>query len=122
MFWKRFEGLCALKGMKPNSEKARTEIGISSGIITSWKNGTIPNGETLIKLSTFFECSVDYLLGLSDNSKIISEKKLSSELSEDKQRLLDMYDLLTEREQGEILGELKSLTRNRAEVKNAETA
>lgn len=48
------------------------------------------------------------------------KKKISPELSEDKQRLLVMYDLLTDMEKGEVLGELKVLTRDRSESKNAE--
>lgn len=120
MFWERFYNLCLSVGSKPNP--IGKQIDISSATITQWKQGTTPAGDNLIKIANYFKCSVDYLLGLSDNPKPVSEKNLSYELSEDKQRLIAMYDLLTEREQGEILGELKSLTQGRAEAKNAETA
>ena len=48
--------------------------------------------------------------------------EVSPELSEDKQRLIYMYDLLNDMEKGEILGELKEKTKERIEAKNAETA
>lgn len=68
MFWQKFEKLCAVKGSKPNPVAA--EIGIGSATLTKWKNGTIPNGETLIKVAKYFNVSVDYLLGLEDDTSI----------------------------------------------------
>ena len=62
MFWERFYGLCTRKGIKPNP--IAKELGVSTGIISKWKNEkTLPNGETLIKIANYFNCSVDYLLG-----------------------------------------------------------
>ncbi len=61
MFWDRFYNLCLKHGTKPNP--LGKEISISSGIITKWKNeNTLPNGETLIKIADYFDCSIDYLL------------------------------------------------------------
>jgi len=69
MFWKRFYELCISKNTKPNP--VAKDIGISSGVITKWKNGTtIPNGETLIKIADYLDCSVDYLLGRTDNPEV----------------------------------------------------
>lgn len=48
------------------------ELDISTGSISRWKNGVIPNGETLIKLSKRLNCSVDYLLSI-DNPEIQKE-------------------------------------------------
>lgn len=42
----------------------------------------------------------------------LEEQSTQSRLSKDKQRLLEMYDKLTDMEKGEILGELKTLTRD----------
>ncbi len=61
MFWDRFYELCTKLNTKPNP--LAKEIGISSGVLNKWKNGTIPNGETLCKIANYFNCSVDYLLG-----------------------------------------------------------
>lgn len=64
MFWERFYQMCLNFGIKPNP--LGKQIGISSGVITKWKNGAIPSGETLIKIADYFDCSVDYLLGRTD--------------------------------------------------------
>lgn len=65
LFWKRFLGLCEARNLKPN--RVAIEIGVASGTLSKWKIGkTFPNGETLIKISEYFECSIDYLLGLSN--------------------------------------------------------
>lgn len=61
MFWERFVLECEKKGLKPNP--AAKEMGISSGSITKWRNGTIPQGSTLDKIASYFGVSTDYLLG-----------------------------------------------------------
>ena len=71
MFWKRFYNLCLRCGKRPNP--IGKEIGLSSGIISKWKNGGIPNGETLMKLARYFNVSTDYLLGLSPYIQINGE-------------------------------------------------
>ena len=65
MFWERFYKLCEKAGVKPNP--LGKNLGISSGVITKWKNGGTPNGETLTKIADYLDCSVDYLLGRTDN-------------------------------------------------------
>lgn len=77
LFWERFTSLCNLKGLKPNP--VATEIGIASGTLSKWKEGkTFPNGETLIKISKYFDCSIDYLLGIS-NVKYSAKNEISEE-------------------------------------------
>ena len=71
MFWERFYNLCLRCGKKPNP--VGKEVGLSSGIISKWKNGGIPNGETLMKLAKYFDVSTDYLLGLSPYIQIDGE-------------------------------------------------
>ena len=71
MFWERFYSLCLRNGKRPNP--VGKEIGLSSGIISKWKNGGIPNGETLMKLARYFNVSTDYLLGLSPYVQINGE-------------------------------------------------
>lgn len=64
-FFERLYLLCENKGIKPNT--VAKAIGVSTAIATKWKNGTIPNGETLTKIADYLDCSVDYLLGRTDN-------------------------------------------------------
>ena len=60
-FWNQFYPQCRNMDLRPTA--LGSKLNISSGTINNWKNGTIPNGETLMKLADFFDVSVDYLLG-----------------------------------------------------------
>ena len=61
VFWEIFIKLCADNNTKPNPVAAK--LGISSGAVTKWKNGVVPNSVTLHKIADFFGVSVEYLLG-----------------------------------------------------------
>lgn len=39
---------------------------MSSGNMNKWKNGVVPKGNTLSKLADYFNVSVDYLIGKTD--------------------------------------------------------
>ena len=55
LFWERFYRLAK-------------ELGISSGAVTRWKNAEDPpSGKTLMLLADKLDCSVDYLLGRTDD-------------------------------------------------------
>lgn len=105
-FWDRFFKKCVEKGIKPNP--LAKELGVSSATVTKWKNGTIPNGETLIKLADKLECSIDYLLCRVNSSNVFYS--VENSLSTDKTELLSIFDSLTELQQGEIIGRAKQLT------------
>lgn len=64
MFWENFIKLCTENNTKPNPVAAK--LGISSGSVTNWKNGTMPNSATLMKIANYFNVSPDYLLGRTD--------------------------------------------------------
>lgn len=70
MFWNVFYQLCEEKNTKPNA--VAKVIGVSSATCTKWKNGAIPNGETLLKLADHLGVSVDYLLGRTDEPQKIN--------------------------------------------------
>lgn len=61
MFWNQFYDLCEKNKTKPLNVVKVLKIGVGS--ITSWKNGTTPNGETLLKIADYFNVSIDYLMG-----------------------------------------------------------
>lgn len=62
MFYDIFSKLCQERGIKPS--KAADECGINKSNVSNWKNnGYIPRGDALKKLATYFNVSVDYLLG-----------------------------------------------------------
>lgn len=60
-FFTRFHDLCRQQGTSPNA--VGKLLGIPSGSITAWKQGTAPRPATLHKLAAHFGVSVDYLLG-----------------------------------------------------------
>lgn len=68
MFWERLYGMCEQKGCKPNT--IAKAVGLSTATATKWKNGAIPNGEALSKIADYLDCSVDYLLGRTDNPDV----------------------------------------------------
>lgn len=73
-FWEIFSKLCVQVGKRPNP--VVKEIGVSSAAIANWKAGSIPNGETLMKIADYFNVSVDYLLGRTDESvKVIDSNE-----------------------------------------------
>ncbi len=64
MFYERLKLLCKEKGIKLTN--LIQELGMSSGNMNKWKNGVIPKGNTLSKLADYFNVSVDYLIGKTD--------------------------------------------------------
>ena len=63
VFYDRFVGLCKERGVSPSA--VMVSIGLNKSNATFWKNGSIPKGDTLQKLSDYFGVSVDYLLDIS---------------------------------------------------------
>ena len=78
MFWDNFIRLCQKSNTSPNG--VAKKLAISSGSITSWKQGRVPHYNTLLKIADYFGVSVDYLL--ADESKKSPDSPLISELSE----------------------------------------
>lgn len=60
--------MCNARKIKPNT--VAKAVGLSNAVATGWKNGSIPGGEALIKIADYFDCSVDYLLGRTDEVEI----------------------------------------------------
>lgn len=68
MFWERLIIMCDKHNCKPNT--IAKAIGLSTAVATKWKNGTLPNGESLIKIADYLDCSIDYLLGRTEAMEI----------------------------------------------------
>lgn len=63
-----------LKELRERSGLKRTQcerkIGYNADTFWRWETGkVIPNGKALVDLATFFDVSVDYLLGLTDREE-----------------------------------------------------
>jgi len=63
-FFDRFKLLASQAGTTVNA--AAKELGISSGSVTSWKNGTEPGSSAVSKIADHFNVTTDYLLGKTD--------------------------------------------------------
>ena len=68
-FYERYELLCAERGMKAQSQEMLDVTGVKSPSISGWKNGSMPKADVLCRLSTYFDVTTDYLLGLSEVRK-----------------------------------------------------
>ena len=53
---------------KITNKTLSTAIGVSSGNISDWKSGkSKPNIDAISRIADYLDCSVDYLLGRTDN-------------------------------------------------------
>ena len=75
MFWNKFIYLCEHNNVKPNT--VGKELGITSGTITGWKKGAVPNSDALNKIANYFDTTVEYLLTEDEIYIKPSEKKNS---------------------------------------------
>lgn len=64
MFYERLKELCKTQGKTLTN--VISELGMSGGNLSKWKNGTIPKSDTIHALSEYFNVSSDYLLGIDD--------------------------------------------------------
>ncbi|WMJ23347.1 helix-turn-helix transcriptional regulator [Paludicola sp. MB14-C6] len=54
-----------------NANKLSIETGISTGNISDWKKGrSYPTAQKLVIIADYLDCSIDYLLGRTENPKI----------------------------------------------------
>lgn len=87
MFYETFARLCQQKGVSPNA--VAKEIGVkSTGTVSAWKKGAIPNDGKLLAIAEYFGVTVDYLLGIdaasyADNTKY-NLSKLETEYAAEK--------------------------------------
>ena len=79
-----------------------SQIGYNQRNISDWEQGrTEPNIEALFKLANFFECSIDYLLGRSDelNTVIIVKN-----LNDSEEKLVKLFKKLDNNLQSQYIG------------------
>lgn len=72
MFWNRFVELCAKEGTTPTAVVSKLKI--SGGSVTKWKNGSIPNPTTIVKIAEYFNVSTEYLSGNTEQKEKPSEE------------------------------------------------
>ena len=91
----RIKDLRTEKGL--TQKELASQLQLSANSICEWEKGRCSPGiEHLIQLSKIFECSIDYIVGNSDDFGVISlqPKSTTSSLSADEQELLNDYRAL----------------------------
>lgn len=97
------------------------QIGYSQRSICNWEKAIAePNIDNLKALASFFNVSIDYLVGYADEWENISEqvesKKMSSALAEDEKEIITLFRSLSPERQREAIVWLKTLQELDAEV------
>lgn len=90
MFFEQLNKICEIRGVKITP--LILSLGMSTGNINKWRNGVFPNGETLLKLANKLDCSVEFLLGHTDDPTPVDAKKDASTetpIAPEIQKLLD---------------------------------
>ena len=60
-----------IKELNLTAKKLSNDTGISTGNISDWKSGrSMPTAIKLDTLADYLDCSVDYLLGRTDNPEV----------------------------------------------------
>ena len=68
MYYDRFKLLCERKGEKPTPVVQK--LGLSRGNLQNWQEGSTVNSDILCKVADYFNVSIDYLVGRTDNPEI----------------------------------------------------
>ena len=80
------------------------QLGFSQELISKYESGrSSPSVSSLIKLSHFFNCSIDYLLQKTENPC------LHESVSQDDAMLISKYNLLQDANKNKLMGYLDAL-------------
>lgn len=66
IFWRRLKDICEERGLTPTS--MCVEAGLSTGNVTPWRKGNIPNVRVVQQIADFFGVEPDYFLGAKRNA------------------------------------------------------
>ena len=93
-----------------NQQKIAVELEISQESISKYENGNaFPSREILIKLADYLNCSIDYLMGRTDNPSL-NKEKLSAK-DEEIENLIFRYNRLSNENKNKLEGCLLALER-----------
>lgn len=113
MFWDIFNKICENNNTKPNT--VAKNIGVSSATCTKWKNGAIPNGETLLKLADYLKVSTDYLLGRTEQQKAINNDNVvkMSKFDETTTQVAEMFSQMNLIDKSKVLSLMVELSQKK---------
>ena len=92
-----------------NQLKLALEVGVTQESISKYENDTAFPSKDIIKLADYLYCSVDYLLGRTDNPNI-NKEKLSAK-DEEIENLIFRYNRLSNENKNKLEGCLLALER-----------
>ena len=78
-FTENFLDLC--KETNLNQVQLANEIGINQSQISRYFNGVLPDIETVVKICDYFNCSIDFIVGLNDKFSYNKMKKSFNNLA-----------------------------------------
>ena len=91
-----------------NQLKLALEIGVTQESISKYENDTaFPSKDILIKLANYLNCSIDYLVGRTDNTSL-NKEKISTE-DEKIENLIFRYNKLSDENKNKLEGCLLAL-------------
>ena len=70
MIYEQFIKLCEINNTKPTP--VLRSLGLSSGSLKSWKNGSGVNSDTLKALADYFDVPVDYFFAEKDSPDLLN--------------------------------------------------
>lgn len=93
-----------LKELRKNAGLTQTqfanEIGAAQNTVSQWESGARRlDDETIKQIAAYFNVSVDYLLGLSDDKK----NNLAGNTSEDRRAMKELVDRLSDEQIKKLL-------------------
>ena len=95
-----------IKELRIEKNKTQSEIanclGISRQVFANYENGiNLPDPQMLIKISDYFNCSIDYLVERTDEFGLI---KNENSLSKNESELLSLFKKLDTIKQNKVIG------------------
>lgn len=103
MFRERLSELMTEQSIKNYTDLAN-KTQIPSSTIYSWKT-SLPSGENLISLANFFNVSIDYLVGRTDDVGLI---QTNANLTEIEANVLTLLRQITPKEQARVYGMIRA--------------
>jgi transcriptional regulator with XRE-family HTH domain len=96
MFWNNYYNLCQQHGSSPNA--VAKILNISSGAVSEWKKGRVPQMATLKKVADYFGVSPDSLVSAPIGSVDLQLFGNSEQLPEKEKKLLALYNKIEDKE------------------------
>ena len=91
IFYQQYVSMCNEMGKSPSA--VALEIGLSKTAVHKWKNGGIPTDATASKVASYFNVSVESMMGSKEEKK---EQSTESELSIKKKAFIQKVEQMTD--------------------------